>query len=686
MISIEDGKTPYYQVTSDDPEERYRGFPARLRTASYLEMAAYYNPDCRYLPCPCQVGHGFHYCPGEARFSEVVDDNYYTEIGNRNRLLISMILCSTARSDSAYPLRFQDLPVPSKPDLPLFSHRNLLQPSCHRHSTFLRLLSATALRPKADPFAVLNSLKHFSSLDRRDIDNIHHGTSLIILFSPLTYAYKLIENESLTLPINEFLRCGILNPSQRSPIPLSRYSLQFHDEIYEEVLHSPFLSSRSWSDADIEHDLEMQELMGDENAGLSIPCYVPLPISGVSTNSHQPMQLYYISSTFIPEYLMYPYNVYMYHYHNDGNACPHPVVTYQYGHREDHNSPAMIQLLTPVPTGYFLSQELHSCNLCPHVNTIRRSLLDELTIDNYIRIAEPLDTITYNYKFAFYDREQEAEVLPRSLPDGIYSKEMFSLIPFQDPDLSSELACSVVNVTTRSQIPREVTEEDTQEVVAESITSEATSSDYIAQNPVHSPAEAFLRKIFHEQQKLPDDDELFSGCICNEKTGLKLTPSKKVLIPHSMVPEILNHIFGSTEAGHPSFTNSWKTLKNSDFYWPTMKADMELYISASGSLSRSRRPFEYLHCDTIGPFSPDSNSNKYVLHFVDAFTKYSILVPVADIKAITVAEAIITRVYAIFGAPQAIHSDNGTEFSNAIFACLCQLLNISHSTSIPHFH
>ncbi|KAL0219603.1 hypothetical protein P9112_005256 [Eukaryota sp. TZLM1-RC] len=170
-----------------------------------------------------------------------------------------------------------------------------------------------------------------------------------------------------------------------------------------------------------------------------------------------------------------------------------------------------------------------------------------------------------------------------------------------------------------------------------------------------------------------------------------------------MVPEILNHIHGFTEAGHPSPSNSWKSLKKSDFYWPTMKADLELHvrscipcqknadvpkaqISASGSLSRSHRPFEYLHCDAIGPFQPDSQQNKYVLHFVDAFTKFNILAPVPDIKAITVADSILTHVYAIFGAPKLIHSDNGTEFCNAVFASLCQLLDITHTTSITHFH
>ncbi|KAL0220051.1 hypothetical protein P9112_005704 [Eukaryota sp. TZLM1-RC] len=112
----------------------------------------------------------------------------------------------------------------------------------------------------------------------------------------------------------------------------------------------------------------------------------------------------------------------------------------------------------------------------------------------------------------------------------------------------------------------------------------------------------------------------------------------------------------------------------------------KIQISASGLLSQSRRPFEYLHCDTIGFSQSDFNRNKHALHLVDAFTKFSILVPVSDIKAITVANSILTHVYSIFGAPRAIHSDNGTEFSNAVFDSLCQFLNISHSTSIFHFH
>ncbi|KAL0210036.1 hypothetical protein P9112_010120 [Eukaryota sp. TZLM1-RC] len=65
-------------------------------------------------------------------------------------------------------------------------------------------------------------------------------------------------------------------------------------------------------------------------------------------------------------------------------------------------------------------------------------------------------------------------------------------------------------------------------------------------------------------------------------------------------------------------------------------------IPATGSPNSVKRPFEYLHCDTIGSLSTGSYGNKYILHFVDAFSKLSILIPVADITALTV-RAIIKR-------------------------------------------
>ncbi|KAL0207201.1 hypothetical protein P9112_011829 [Eukaryota sp. TZLM1-RC] len=114
---------------------------------------------------------------------------------------------------------------------------------------------------------------------------------------------------------------------------------------------------------------------------------------------------------------------------------------------------------------------------------------------------------------------------------------------------------------------------------------------------------------------------------------------------------------------------------------PEDRSHLKNNIPTTGSLNSVKRPFEYLHCDTIGSLFVDSYGNKYVLHFVDTFSKFSILVPVTDITALTVVNSILTDVYSVFGAPRSIHSDNESGFSTKYSLFCANTLILS--TSCP---
>ncbi|KAL0226871.1 hypothetical protein P9112_014195 [Eukaryota sp. TZLM1-RC] len=231
----------------------------------------------------------------------------------------------------------------------------------------------------------------------------------------------------------------------------------------------------------------------------------------------------------------------------------------------------------------------------------------------------------------------------------------------------------------------------------------SASSDHLPPAPRSSPAQAVLDKLFIAQQKLSDDDPLFTSCKIDPQSYLKLTSDHKIPVPPILRPEIFLLIHGATEAGHAPLDNCWKRLRSSDYYWPSMKSDLVTHfkncipfqktapvisqsIPPTGSLNSAKRTFEYLHCDSIGPLAPDVAGFKYIIHFVDAFSKFSILVPSRDVKAQTVVDALFAHVFSVFGTPKSIHSDNGPEFSNRIFALMCSYLNIEHTFSIPHFH
>ncbi|KAL0243017.1 hypothetical protein GEMRC1_005580 [Eukaryota sp. GEM-RC1] len=76
----------------------------------------------------------------------------------------------------------------------------------------------------------------------------------------------------------------------------------------------------------------------------------------------------------------------------------------------------------------------------------------------------------------------------------------------------------------------------------------------------------------------------------------------------------------------------------------------------------------------------------YVVVFVDSFSIFTVLVPLGKLNATEVACALLEKVCSIFGVTAAIHSDNGPEYANHIFEELCDFLNLSITTSIPHFN
>ena len=97
-------------------------------------------------------------------------------------------------------------------------------------------------------------------------------------------------------------------------------------------------------------------------------------------------------------------------------------------------------------------------------------------------------------------------------------------------------------------------------------------------------------------------------------------------------------------------------------------------------------PFERISTDILGPLPTCQHTgNKYVLVFVDYFTKYIELVALPDIKAATVAEAFVKEVVCRHGAPAYLHSDRGTNYLSGIVKETCKLPQIT-KTQTSSYH
>ena len=96
--------------------------------------------------------------------------------------------------------------------------------------------------------------------------------------------------------------------------------------------------------------------------------------------------------------------------------------------------------------------------------------------------------------------------------------------------------------------------------------------------------------------------------------------------------------------------------------------------------------FGRISTDILGPLSLCTNSkNRYVLVFVDSFTKYIEPIPLANISGTTVASTFLHTIICRHGTPRFLHSDRGTNYLSQIVKETCKLINIK-KTQTSSYH
>ena len=91
-----------------------------------------------------------------------------------------------------------------------------------------------------------------------------------------------------------------------------------------------------------------------------------------------------------------------------------------------------------------------------------------------------------------------------------------------------------------------------------------------------------------------------------------------------------------------------------------------------------------VHMDTFGDIPMDQEGNKYILVFVDAFTRYAKFVAVPNKEAKTVAKAFFKEWACMYGPPLVAVSDNGTEFVNSVMDGVMKMMGTEHRKTSPY--
>lgn len=155
------------------------------------------------------------------------------------------------------------------------------------------------------------------------------------------------------------------------------------------------------------------------------------------------------------------------------------------------------------------------------------------------------------------------------------------------------------------------------------------------------------------------------GSCQNEAISPCTGPSEIQIPAEDRCQEILKENHESAYAGHKGITKTYSQLKR--------------LTDTPG------RAFDKVSLDIVGPLPLTPDGFQYILAMQDLLTKYSVAAPLKGIGAIDTADAFIENLICRFGAPKAILTDQGSNFTSALMEEVAKRFKISH-TQATAFH
>ena len=215
-----------------------------------------------------------------------------------------------------------------------------------------------------------------------------------------------------------------------------------------------------------------------------------------------------------------------------------------------------------------------------------------------------------------------------------------------------------------------------------------------------------LEEMARDQPLDPD----YRRISANARTGLNLKKCQletcriivdvsngpaRPFVPLSWRRRVFDTIHG---LGHPGVHRT-QTAVAAKFVWPSLKQDVSKWARECLECQRAKvtrntvqpigdfyipaKRFDHWNVDLVS--MPNSNGYSHLLTAVDRFSRWPVAVPLADTTAASVADAFAQGIVANYGVPSSITTDNGSQFTSAIWTQLMRTWFIkSHFTTSYH--
>lgn len=160
-------------------------------------------------------------------------------------------------------------------------------------------------------------------------------------------------------------------------------------------------------------------------------------------------------------------------------------------------------------------------------------------------------------------------------------------------------------------------------------------------------------------------------------------PEWKLVIPKGQRQEVYKCCHEDPQAAHLGIYKTINRIREL-YYWPHLLQDVRKYVrhcktcaaqkvessARPGLMGKAKKvnfPWQYISVDLLGPLPRSKNGFTYILLISDYFTKFCLLHPLREAKTPPIVKYLEEQVFLIYGAPQIIACDNGSQFTAKIF-------------------
>jgi len=173
----------------------------------------------------------------------------------------------------------------------------------------------------------------------------------------------------------------------------------------------------------------------------------------------------------------------------------------------------------------------------------------------------------------------------------------------------------------------------------------------------------------------------------------------KLVIPYRLRQKIIQEHHDSIFAGHLGLKKTYAKISEK-YYWENMYKDIKEWINScmdcvmkkskvpknlgETGFVQAKEPLEIVGMDFIGPLPRSKNGNKYILVFMDLFTRWPEAIAVKKATGKIVAKNFVENFVCRYGTPKNILSDRGKAFIQGIMAEIKQDLGLYHKKTSPY--